>query len=303
MSSKLFFILGQTATGKTAKATKLAKEVDGVLVNCDSRQIYIGLDVITGKTDNPTDVPMHVVNIVDPHESFSAFDFARQGIVAIQEITARGKVPIVVGGTGNYARMLLHLNPSNPSLCRRETFEPMTSHPFDELRVTRKQYEGYPKRDLQQKLMRLDMRVYKSLTPSDKENPRRLIRAIQRVENKTGELLDSDSPNALSNQFEVNISILLHANDELLLSRLMRRVESRLALGAIGECECLLKAGYSRTDPGLATIGYQSVFRFLAGEIGYDTMKAEWVMKERQYSRRQKTFLLKYFPSSKICSV
>jgi tRNA dimethylallyltransferase len=293
MSSKLFLILGQTATGKTAKATKLAKEMGGELINCDSRQLYTGLDIITGKTDNPTTIPMHMVDIVNPHDPFSAFDFARQGIVAIQEITARSRVPIVVGGTGNYARMLLYLDPSNPNLSHGELVE----------WVTRKQNEGATKQDLQQKLMRLDMGVYNSLTPSDRENPRRLIRAIQRVENKTGELLDSDSPHALASQYEVTISILLHESEEQLISRLMQRVESRIALGALGECESLLKAGYSRTDPGLATIGYQSVFRYLAGEIGYDAMKMEWATKERQYAKRQKTYLLKYFPQAAVVTV
>lgn len=278
----------------------MAKMVGGELINCDSRQIYKHLDIITGKTDNPTTIPMHMVDIVNPHDPFSAFDFARQGIVAIQEITARGKVPIVVGGTGNYARMLLYLDPSNPNLNHGEH---MTRHPFDEVRVTRKQYEESTKQDLQQKLMRLDMSVYSRLTPSDRENPRRLIRAIQRVENMAGELLDSDSPYALASQYEVNISILLHESEELLLSHLMQRVESRIALGALGECESLMKAGYSRTDPGLATIGYQSVFRYLAGEIGYDTMKMEWATKERQYAKRQKTYLLKYFPQATVVTV
>lgn len=311
MSPKLFFILGQTATGKTARATALARKLGGELINCDSRQIYRELNIITGKTDNPLDIPVHLVDVVSPNEPFSAFDFAQQGIVSILEIVASGKVPIVVGGTGNYARMLLYLNSSQSSFCHGEPRvypepsrrESMTRHPFDELRVTLKHSEGSTKQELQQKLIQLDIGVYNKLSPSDKENPRRLIRAIQRAENDTSELLDLDSPHALANQFEVDMTVLLHKDQESLHARISQRVDERLSSGAVEECRSLLEKGYKPSDPGLATIGYQSIIKHLAGAMDYDVMKTEWAMKERQYAKRQKTYLLKYFPEAAILYV
>ena len=309
MSPKIFFILGQTATGKTARAVTLAKKLGGELINCDSRQIYRELNIITGKTDNPTDVPVHLLDVVNPNEPFSAFDFAQQGIVSIQEIVARGKVPIVVGGTGNYARMLLYINSTKdhdaPSSLRGAKQRSNLIQKWD-CRVvppTEELLAMTDKRELQQKLMQLDNDVYSKLTPSDKENPRRLIRAIQRTENGYGELLDLDSPHALANQFKVDMTVLLHKDQESLHARISQRVDERLSSGAVEECRSLLEKGYKPSDPGLATIGYQSIFKHLAGVIDYETMKTEWAMKERQYAKRQKTYLLKYFPEAKIVRV
>ena len=286
MSPTIHFVLGQTATGKTARATQLAKEQNGELINCDSRQVYQHLDIITGKTDNPPDIPMHLVDIVDPHEIFSAYDFAQLAIRAIRDTLKRGRCPIVVGGTGNYARMLLYLN---PMIVHVLPLSPQT--------------DNLNKQDLQQKLMKLDIDGYHNLTPSDQENPRRLVRAIQRIESETREILDPDSPYALANKYHIEIVILLHKDQEVLTSRIAQRVDDRLAADAVGECQSLLAKGYVPTDPGLATIGYQSVFRYLTGTIDFETMKTEWATKERQYAKRQKTYLLKYFPGAKVVYV
>ncbi len=289
MSPKIFFILGQTATGKTARAVNLAKSQGGELINCDSRQIYRELNIITGKTDNPSDIPVHLVDIVDVRKPYSPYEFALQGIDKIKDIISRGKVPIIVGGTGNYARILLYFDPlvkhSISSACHPELVE------------------GSTKQDLQQKLMQLDKVAYEKLNPSDKDNPRRLLRAIQRSESNRGELLDLDSPHALANQYTVAVTILMHKDQESLHARISQRVDERLKSGAVEECRSLLAKGYKSTDLGLATIGYQTIFRHLAGVIDYETMKTEWAIKERQYAKRQKTYLLKYFPEAEILQV
>lgn len=289
MSPKLLFILGQTATGKTARATTLARQLNGEIINCDSRQIYRGLNIITGKTDNPEDVPTHMVDIANPDETYSAYDFARQGIITIQNIISVNKTPIVVGGTGNYARMLMYLDPTKTSPQHTESSSESRFH-----------LETLTKKELQERLMGLDKQLYNQLNPSDIENPRRLMRAIQRTENDMNELLDSDSPHALANQHKVEVTILLHKDQESLKVRISQRVDERLQLGAIEECQRLLESGYKPTDPGLATIGYQSIFRYLDGVIDYESMKAEWTQKERQYAKRQKTYLLKYFSHGEI---
>lgn len=292
MLPKLFFILGQTATGKTARAVTLAKSKGGELINCDSRQIYRGLDIITGKTDNPTDIPVHMVDVVSPDESFSAFDFAQKSIISIQEIVARGKMPIVVGGTGNYARMLKYLDPTKPKL-----------HHAEYISRSSLDLEKLTKGELQKMLLEINRQIFTQLNPSDKENPRRLIRAIQRSESYIGEVLDLDSPHALANQYKVRVIMLLHKDQESLRARISQRVDERLSSGAVEECTSLLAKGYKPADPGLATIGYQSIFRHVAGIIDYETMKTEWATKEHQYAKRQKTYLLKYFPEAEIILV
>ncbi|MBP6993865.1 tRNA (adenosine(37)-N6)-dimethylallyltransferase MiaA [Candidatus Woesebacteria bacterium] len=288
-SSDIYFILGQTATGKTARAVGLARENSGELVNCDSRQIYQGLDIITGKTDNPVDIPMHLVDVREPDVSYSAYDFAKEATQHIQEIISRYKTPIIVGGTGLYARVLLHADPNVQELIE---LSPVDSG-LNNLTVD----------ELQQKLITLNSSLFAKLTPSDKLNPRRLIRAIQKIEHGHTNLIALDSPNTIKNQHNVNITILLHENQEILRSRISTRVDERLSLGAVDECKALLAAGYKQTDPGLATLGYQSIFRYLEGQSSFEAMRSEWITKECQYAKRQKTYLLKYFEEAHIHSV
>lgn len=309
MLPKIFFILGQTASGKTARAVALAKSKDGELINCDSRQIYRELNIITGKADNPADIPVHLVDIVDVGEPYSPYEFAFQGIEKIKDIISRGKVPIIVGGTGNYARMLMYMDPKivndAPSSLRSAKQRSNLIQKWDcrVVPATTELLAMTDKRELQRKLMQLDKDVFNQLNLSDKENPRRLIRAIQRSESSTGDLLDLDSPHALANQYAVEVTILLHKDQESLQARISQRVDERLQSGAVEECQSLLAKGYKSTDLGLATIGYQTIFRHLAGVIDYETMKSEWAIKERQYAKRQKTYLLKYFPEAKIVLV
>lgn len=292
MPPSIHFILGQTATGKTAHAASLALKLKGELVNCDSRQLYRGLDIITGKTDNPDNVPTHMVNIVNPDETYSAYDFACQAIIIIQDIISRDKTPIVVGGTGNYARMLMYSNPTKTS---KKSIAPASEY--------RSQLDTLSKEELQVKLLGLNDKLFYQLNPSDKENPRRLIRAIERIESCSPDVLDMLDPRNLAHKYDPQISVLIHKDQKVLTARIDLRIEERLQQGAINECQKLLALGYKRTDPGLATIGYQSIFRYLDGIVDYATMKTEWAHKEYQYSKRQKTYLLKYFPQAGILHV
>ena len=290
MSPTVFFILGQTATGKTALAASLAREKRGELVNCDSRQIYQKLDIITGKADNPADLPMHLVNVVDPKEMYSALAYAQAGIQSIDGIISRNKIPVVVGGTGMYARMLLYADLEKADLSIASSLD---------LSETNK----LSKEELKKQLQQVDAAAFEQLSPSDQENPRRLIRAIHKLQANSPEILDAQSPRCIANRFHTQIVVLLHENGAVLGSRIQSRVEERIKSGAIEECQELLKAGYSPTDPGLATIGYQSVFRYLAGVIDLSAMKSEWATRERQYAKRQKTYLLKYFPAAEVRKV
>ena len=123
----IHFILGQTATGKTARAVRLAHEIGGELVNCDSRQVYTGLDIITGKTDNPTDIPMHMVDLVDVSARYNAHEYAMRAREIIGDIIARGKSPIIIGGTGLYAHYLLHMKESLATSCEPEMKLPINT--------------------------------------------------------------------------------------------------------------------------------------------------------------------------------
>lgn len=294
--NQILCILGQTATGKTAQAYKLAKHKGGELINCDSRQIYKHLDIITGKTDNPTDIPVHMVSVADPKKRFSSFEYAQITYPLVRDIEIRGRVPIVVGGSGLYARSLLGFS---PSILPKTTSSDISFTYYDE-HIYLKDLDGKDVHTLTRIFAYLNPDWTETLNQSDRQNPRRLVRAIQKQVTKDSGFLDTNSLDTLANTHTVDTIVLLHADDNIAEERISKRVLYRIDLGALDECKKLQELGYTASDPGLQTLGYQSVFRYLAGDMSMDAMIGEWITKEKQYAKRQKQYLQKYFPKAKI---
>lgn len=283
---KIYFILGQTAVGKTAFASTLARTHNGAMVNCDSRQIYKYLNIVTGKADNPADVAISLVDILSPEQRYSAYDYAKVARQAIETLLSKNKLPIIVGGTGLYAYTLLHHDPKRYS--RPDTNSAELE--LDNLTVPQ----------LQTMLCGFDHKAFGLLNISDRQNPRRLVRAIQKLHHPSSEVLDFESPNSINNRYQPDIVILLHENDEVLRDRIIKRVDERLAKGAVDECQAILKQGYDHQTHALQTIGYQSIIRHIQNLIDQPSMRLEWIAKEYQYAKRQKTYMLKYFPEAEV---
>jgi tRNA dimethylallyltransferase len=186
----IIIITGQTATGKTQLALNYAKKYDGELINCDSRQVYKYLDIITGKdlTDNtfhkkytlhhltighynlqtthyqlPT-IPIWLYDIVDPKDNFSSFDFQLCAIEVLKDIISRGKTPIIVGGTYFYLKHLLYHN-------QGENIMPNWQ--------LRGDLENKSVEELQHLLQQYDQELFDEMNDSDRQNPRRLMRKIE----------------------------------------------------------------------------------------------------------------------------
>lgn len=287
MKKTIYFVLGQTATGKTSFATNLAKKENGELINCDSRQTYKHLDIITAKVDNPKDIAVHCVDILNPDKPFSAYEYANTAFNAIGTIASQNKVPIVVGGTGMYAYLLKFFDP------KKEYKVPEDIRYFDSFTLD----------DLQKKIQNEYSFIWERLNDSDKKNKRRLSSALQRLVFQTSLPIDIHSENNLANTFHIKEYVFLHKSKESQEEILMQRIEDRIKMGAIEECRELLDMGYSEEDPGLMSIGYQTVFKFLGGKISEAELRQEWLTKEKQYAKRQKTYFLKYFPSAEIIYV
>lgn len=297
---KIFVITGQTATGKTNAALKLASEVEGELVNFDSRQIYKKLDIVTGKdivTKNFHKVAgrkefdigyfdiqktrLWLYDAADPKQVFSSHDFVKCAIQAVRHILKEKKTPIFVGGTYLYLYHLLYEVPQGnpPNWKLREELEEL----------------DIPK--LQARLEKKAPELYAKLNNSDLNNPHRLMRKIELVESgqKTfanlprerislGEKLGIDD-------LEVEISGYRHENPEDLRKAVTERVEKRLAGGAVEELKKLLEEGYTLQDPGLMSIGYPQIKKYIDGLITMEELKTEWVTKEVKYAKRQYTFM------------
>lgn len=270
MSKPLLIISGPTATGKTALAVKLAKKYQGELISADSRQIYRGMDIGTGK-DHPPGVKIHLVDLITPDQSFSVAQYQKFALAKITEIQSRGKLPIVVGGTGQYIDSLI-----NP---HTETF---SVKPNQFLRFF---LNKLPLNFLQFTLKTLNFKTFKLLNNSDLHNPHRLIRKI--------EISLSPKVSKFENfKFENFLHISLTASNSFLYQQIDQRVEQRLRLGLIDEIKTLLTT-YFWSDPGLNTLAYKQFQPFFNKKSSLESCITVWRFAEHAYARRQKTWFKK----------
>lgn len=281
---RIIIITGQTATGKTDFAFKLAKQYDGELINCDSRQVYKKLDIVTGK-DLPENSKVWLYDIVDPKQYFSSYDFVSHLLPVIKKILSKGKTPVIVGGAYFYLYHLLYYVE--------------TEHIKPDWKL-RKKLNNKSVQELQKIFRSLDSQSFKRLNNSDKHNPQRLIRKIEILTNNTRAKIDSfHIPDTvlLSKKLELPVQIeyigLRYKNTQELADKIRKRVEKRMKSGAIKEVSRLLKQGYSENDPGLKTIGYPQIIAYLKGQISKKETVEEWISKEIQYAKRQYTFMKK----------
>ena len=270
----MIIVTGQTATGKTKLALELAEKHNGQLVNFDSRQIYKYLDIITGKDLPKSKVCLY--DIVTPDQYFSSFDFVRLVSPVIKDIEKRGKIPILVGGTYLYLKHLLYGidDPGGPPNFKLR----------GKLNTKSVDY-------LQKTLLKLNKKVFENLNHSDQLNPRRLIRKIEiekdLKKNSKKNPIDQIGPTSQISQF-----IGLKYKDKSALRKvIVKRVVERLKNGAFDEVKKVLKMGYKETDPGMKTIGYQQIIKYLKGEFTKEKALEDWVNKEIQYAKRQLTFM------------
>ena len=255
---KILIICGPTATGKTKLAASLAKKFSGEIISADSRQVYQGMDIVTGK-DKPKGVKIHGLDLVKPDEEFSVAHFVKYAHSLINQI----RFPIIVGGTGLYLDSLI-----NPP-------KTLSVKPNWELR---KKLEIKSIRELQNQLKKLDPHRWRSMNRSDQQNPRRLIRAIE--VNLQGQSLQLPSERTDLNKFDV-LWIGLTAKKEILDQLIVKRVKARVKAGAVKEWQ-KLKIKYKQNLPSMSGIGYREL-----PDIN------RWIKAEQQYSRRQLTWFKK----------
>ncbi len=273
-------IVGATATGKSELAMELAAELGGEIVSADSLQVYRGLDLGTAKPSaaDRARVPHHLVDILEPDELYSAGEFARRARAAIVEITMRGRVPIVVGGSGLYLRALLRglspLPPGDPEVRAA-------------LRA-RLEAEGLPA--LREELVRIDPRTAARLAAGDTQ---RVLRALE-VECVTGRPLSAwldEQPFGIQAIAAVQIGLTLPRS--ILYDRIAGRVVWMLEAGWLGEVAGLLQHGLSPRLPAFQAIGYRQLVRHLEGDGSLEQAIAEIVRETRRFAKRQETWFRK----------
>jgi tRNA dimethylallyltransferase len=295
INRKIIVIVGPTASGKTGIGVRLAKELNGEIISADSRQVYRGLDLGTGKDlAEYNGTKYHLIDICEPGVRITLFDYLPLARKAIEDIFSRGKVPIIVGGTGLYVQALtegfqLKLN-QNANLKNQND------------NSKRKMLEQLSAQELQKILKKIDPESFEKI---DIKNPHRLIRAIERAQE--GNIPTKRKPN-----FEV-LQIGINWPREQLYSRIDMRVEERFKQGMLEEIEGLLKEGVcSEWLIGLG-LEYREITNYIIQtskfkpqndnlelknieqEISYGKMKDQLKLRIRQFSRRQMTWF-KRFP-------
>jgi tRNA dimethylallyltransferase len=273
-------IVGPTATGKSELGMALAEELGGEIVSADSLQVYRGFDIGTAKP-GPADrqrVPHHLIDALEPHEVYSAGEFARRAQDAIAGIQARGRLPVVVGGSGLYLRALFEgispLPPGDPGI-------------RDELRA-RLTAEGLPA--LREELVRLDPKTAARLMAGDTQ---RVLRALE-VARVTGRPLSAwleEQPFGIQRIAAVRVGLTLPRG--ILYDRIAGRVAWMLEAGWIGEVAGLLQRGLSPRLPAFQAIGYRQLVRHLEGDGSLEQAVAGIVRETRRFAKRQETWFRK----------
>jgi tRNA dimethylallyltransferase len=275
--SRILAIVGPTAAGKSALAMEVAEATGGEIVNADALQVYRGLDIGTAKPspDERRRVPHHLIDILDPHERYSAGDFARRARVALEEIAGRGRTAILVGGSGLYLRALWSgiapLPPADDDVRAR-------------LRV-RLEEEGLAA--LYAELARLDPPTAARLGEGDTQ---RILRALE-VAVATGEPLTAWIARQPFGAEAISMrKVGLTLPRGVLYDAIAVRVRSMLGAGWLDEVRELLARGVERTAPAFQAIGYRQWVEHLEGASGFEESLQSVVTLTRRFAKRQETW-------------
>lgn len=263
--NKIIVIGGLTASGKTKLAVEIAEKLDGELVNADSRQIYRYLDIGTNK--EKINLPINLIDIINPDQRFSVFEYQQAAFKVIDEIISRGKLPILVGGTGLYIDAII------------KNYKIQKSDQNDTLR------QELAEKNIDELQNMIPSQKLNELNNSDINNPRRLIRLIE----KQSESQDTEDINESNPKYE---ALFLYPNynwDEL-KTRIEDRVDKMFENGLVEETKKVLEMGYRDSDPGLQIMGYSQVIKALSGEFDINKAKELTKFAHKQYAKRQKTW-------------
>jgi len=272
-SYDMLTILGPTATGKTSIGVKLARDLGGEIISADSRQVYRHMDIGTGKDldeykiDNIS-IPYHLIDIAEPTEEYNIFRFKSDFNIAFKEIKAKGKLPLLVGGTGLYLSVILQ----KYSLQKAD---------FSEVR--KNELENKTIEELHEILLNLKPSQHNTTDLIDKN---RIIKAIQ-VEESIQSKLNKNSP-AIS-----SLNIGINPGREEVKSRITNRLKKRLKAGMIDEVENLLKIGVSHDKLKFFGLEYKFISLYLCGELNYNDMYQKLNSAIHNFAKRQMTWFRK----------
>lgn len=274
---ELLVIAGPTGAGKSALAMELAEKLAGEIVCIDSLTVYRGLDIGSAKATaaDRSKIVHHLLDIAEPGQQFTVADFRMAATAAITDIIARGRLPILVGGSGLYLRVLLGGladAPSEDAQLREKLF------------AKAKQEGGAA---LLAELQKVDPQTAATLHPN---NLVRIVRALEVWQLSGMSLAQFQQQHRFATRPYRTLQYLLNPPRALLYERINQRVEEMLAAGLVNEYCQLLAAGVAADARALNAIGYKEVASFLAGELTAEELPATIARNTRHYAKRQLTW-------------
>ncbi len=276
--SQIIAIVGPTASGKSELGIEVALHLNGEVINCDSVQVYQGIQIATAKVPlaERRGIPHHLIDFVPPSQTFTAVDWARSASAVIHEIESRGHTAILVGGSGLYLRALRQ--PFFPS--------PSTNEDVRERLTDLRELRG--PEHLHRILQRLDKAEANKLAPRDWP---RLQRAIE-FRLQTGKFISDQRPmRPEPPEFANRIRVLaLNPPREALYLRINERTEKHFADGLVAEVRALLAAGVSPRSSALGAHGYRRVVEYLHGQRDLESAVEQTKLDVRHYAKRQLTW-------------
>ncbi|MEW6723617.1 MAG: tRNA (adenosine(37)-N6)-dimethylallyltransferase MiaA [Bacillota bacterium] len=270
-------VVGPTAVGKTRVAIEVAQRVGGEIISADSMQVYRGLDIGTDKvrSEDTGGIPHHMIDICDPDEQFSVADYQQRVYSLLPEIAGRGRLPMLVGGTGLYINAVID----------GYTFD--TAEPDEAFRADlQRQARAEGAAGLHRRLAAVDPDRAAQIHPNDL---RRIIRALERHQQRTGEAPGTTIADAARPDLDP-LLFGLNGPRGWLYDRINQRVEEQLAEGLVEETKQLLARGLPPGATALQALGYKEIIPYLLGQVTLEEAAERLKRNTRRFAKRQLTW-------------
>lgn len=277
---KVIVICGPTASGKTALSIELAKKINGEIISSDSMQIYKDMDIGTAKPTKQEmqEIKHYLLDFVEPDQRYSVAQFKKDAEKAIEEILAKNKVPIIVGGTGLYVDSLIY---------GIEYQEIELDKKYREELEKRAQKEGLE--TLYEQAKKIDPQAIEKISANDKK---RILRILE-IYHSTGKTKTQQEIESRKNEVKYDYKVFaLNIEREKLYERINKRVDIMIKQGLIQEVENLCSK-YTEFPTAMQGLGYKEVVEYLQGKISEQEMIEKIKMETRRYAKRQLTWFRK----------
>ena len=274
-------IVGPTASGKTALSIELAKKINGEIVSCDSMQIYKKMDIGSAKPskEEMQGITHYMINIVEPNQRYNVAEYKKQAEESIEKILSKGKVPIVVGGTGLYADSLIY------GIEYPET-------EFDEnyrIQLEKKAETEQGLQELYDKAKKIDEKAISKISPNDKK---RVIRILE-IYHSTGKTKTELEIESRKNGPKYNYKVFaINMDRKILYDRINKRVDIMIKNGLIQEVQNLTKQ-YNQFPTAMQGLGYKEVVEYFEKKLTKEEMIDKIKQETRRYAKRQLTWFKK----------